>query len=100
MSKPWYKPASQVMEEKLESQKRSVRSEAKRRITGVWPEWAQVNAVRGAYGEEAKASMESWVDDHRTVVDALLARDDLVDLDVTDDQWWPSPPDRVEPEPV
>lgn len=84
----WYKPAAQVQAEKLEQQKQKLRSEAHRRIIEKWPEYAQLNAIRGVYGETAQQEMESWVDHHRTRYNELLERTDLIDFNPTNDELW------------
>lgn len=85
----WYKPATVVSEERLESRRRQVRAEAQRRIERLWPVWAQVNAMRGVYGKRATDEMAKCVDKHRAVARELLTRKDLSSLDVTRDDLWP-----------
>ncbi|WP_394178505.1 hypothetical protein [Marinomonas posidonica] len=74
----------------LEEQTALANTECTRRINIHWNQIGQINASLGIYGEEDKAACAAWISANREALIALLDRDDLVELDVSDDQYWPS----------
>ena len=68
------------------------------RIEAKWSQVGQNNALFGVYGEEAKVECGQWIVAHRESLAALLARDDLMDLEVTDDAHWPESIESIQAE--
>ncbi|AWX99503.1 hypothetical protein A8139_05490 [Marinomonas primoryensis] len=64
-------------------------AECSKRINTHWNQIGQMNASLGVYGEEGKANCAAWISLNRTALIALLAREDLLEIDVADDQYWP-----------
>lgn len=64
-------------------------TECTRRINAHWNQIGQINASLGVYGEEDTANCAAWISSNRTALVALLAREDLLEIDVTGDQYWP-----------
>lgn len=73
----------------LEKQTALANAECSKRINTHWNQIGQMNASLGVYGEEGKANCAEWISLNRTALIALLAREDLLEIDVTDDQYWP-----------
>lgn len=69
-----------------------IKDECQRRIYSRWDQAQQWNALAGAdgYTSEDLAECLSWVNSCRASRDALINHPDLVELDVTDDQYWPA----------
>ncbi|WP_181799821.1 hypothetical protein [Marinomonas aquiplantarum] len=65
-------------------------TECTRRINEHWNQVGQINASLGIYGEEDTAACAAWISANREALIALLDRDDLTEIDVSDDQYWPS----------
>lgn len=63
-------------------------AECSRRINTHWNQIGQINASLGVYGEEDAANCAAWISSNRAALVALLAREDLLEIDVTDDQYW------------
>lgn len=83
-----YTPPEITQEQLRIFKEKSLQEETHRRVISVWPEYAQINALRGIYGEQAKAEMESFVDNHRIRYQELLSRDDFMEIDICDDRYW------------
>lgn len=64
-------------------------AECTRRINAYWNQIGQINASLGVYGELDTANCAAWISSNRTALVALLAREDLLEIDVTDEQYWP-----------
>ena len=65
-------------------------SECKRRIELHWDDIGQRNvAIGGVYTTAQEADCKKWISDNRTALAAILARTDILNIDVTDDQYWP-----------
>jgi hypothetical protein len=64
-------------------------AECTRRINAHWNQIGQINASLGVYGEEDKANCAAWISSNRAALVALLARKNLLEIDVTDNQYWP-----------
>lgn len=80
---------AKLLELKKDNASALAENECTARIYSQWPEVAQRNAALGVYTEEEKASCAEWISIHRDALTALLDRDDLIEIDVTDDQLWP-----------
>lgn len=65
-------------------------AECTKRINSKWNWLGQINASLGIYSDDEIEACKQWISDHRSALADLLAMDDLVELDVTDDQYWPS----------
>lgn len=63
--------------------------ECSKRINVHWNQIGQINASLGIYGADDTAACSAWISSNRTALVALLAREDLIKIDVTDDQHWP-----------
>jgi hypothetical protein len=64
-------------------------AECTRRINAHWNQIGQINASLGVYGELDTANCTAWISSNRAALVALLAREDLLEIDVIDDQYWP-----------
>ena len=64
-------------------------AECSKRINAHWNQIGQINASLGVYGEKDTANCAAWISSNRTALVALLAREDLLEIDVKDDQYWP-----------
>ena len=65
-------------------------SECKRRIELHWDPVGQRNvAIGGVYTTAQEADCKKWIGDNRAALAAILARTDILTIDVTDDQYWP-----------
>ncbi|WP_421848303.1 hypothetical protein [Marinomonas sp.] len=73
----------------VDDQKVLANSECSKRINTHWNQIGQINASLGVYGEEGKAACAAWISSNRAALVALLAREDLLEIDVIDDQYWP-----------
>lgn len=72
----------------LEEQTALANEECTTRIEAEWSQVGQINASLGVYDEAEKAACTQWIAAHRTVLTTLLAREDLLEIDVTDDAYW------------
>ncbi len=90
-----YTPPEITQEQLRIFKEKSLQEETHRRVISVWPEYAQINALRGIYGEQAKAEMESFVDNHRVRYQELLSRDDFMEIDICDDRYWQWPEEVI-----
>jgi hypothetical protein len=73
----------------LEEQTALANAECSRRINAHWNQIGQINASLGVYGVEDTVNCAAWISINRAALVALLAREDLLEIDVTDDQYWP-----------
>jgi len=73
----------------LEEQTLLAKSQCTKRINLHWNQIGQINASLGVYGELDTANCSAWISSNRTALIALLTREDLLEIDVTDDQYWP-----------
>lgn len=64
-------------------------AECTRRINAHWNQIGQINASLGVYCEEDAANCATWISLNRAALVALLARKDLIEIDVIDDHHWP-----------
>lgn len=64
-------------------------AECTRRINAHWNQIGQINASLGVYGELDAANCAAWISSNRAALVALLACEDLLEIDVKDDQYWP-----------
>ena len=63
--------------------------ECSKRINAHWNQIGQINASLRVYGEEDAAACSAWISSNRKALVALLAREDLLEINVSDDQYWP-----------
>lgn len=73
----------------LEKQTALANAECTTRINKHWNQMGQINASLGVYGELDTANCAAWISSNRLALIALLAREDLLEIDVADDQHWP-----------
>lgn len=73
----------------IEGQTALANAECSKRINAHWNQIGQINASLGVYGEEDTANCASWISSNRAALIALLASEDLLEIDVTDEQYWP-----------
>lgn len=73
----------------LDEQTALANAECSKRINAHWNQIGQINASLGVYGEEDSAACAAWISSNRAALVALLAREDLLEIDITDDQYWP-----------
>jgi hypothetical protein len=73
----------------LEQQTALANAECTKRINTHWNQIGQINASLGVYGELDTANCSAWISSNRTALIVLLGREDLLEIDVTDDQYWP-----------
>jgi hypothetical protein len=78
-----------VISPTVEKQTALANAECSKRINAHWNQIGQINASLGVYGEEDTASCTVWISSNRAALVALLAREELLEIDVTDDQFWP-----------
>lgn len=64
-------------------------AECTKRINAHWNQIGQINASLGVYGVEDTANCAAWISSNRAVLITLLDREDLLEIDVIDDQYWP-----------
>lgn len=72
-----------------EEQTDSANRECTRRIHTKWSQVGQINAALGIYSEDECTDCSEWIALHRDALAALLAREDFLEIDVTEDQYWP-----------
>ena len=74
----------------LESQTSLTNSECTLRIESHWDQVGQRNVSIGdIYTVEQEAGCKNWIIANRTALSSILTRDDILDIDVTDNQYWP-----------
>jgi hypothetical protein len=73
----------------VEEQTALANAECSKRINAHWNQIGQINASLGVYGEEDAANCAAWISSNRAALVELLARDDLLEIDVTSDEHWP-----------
>lgn len=78
-----------VIPQTIEEQTALANAECSARINKYWNQVGQINASLDVYGEEGKAACTAWISSNRVALVALLGRLDLLDIDITDDQYWP-----------
>ncbi|MBJ7536636.1 hypothetical protein [Marinomonas transparens] len=81
--------ATAVADMRYQIQVAKTKQECSERISTQWDQIGQINAIAGIYGEVDGAACVAWIDANRVALYELLARDDLLDIDVADDQYWP-----------
>lgn len=74
----------------IEGQTVLANAECSKRINAHWNQIGQINASLGVYGEEDTANCAAWISSNRAALVALLAREDLLEIGVKDDQYWPA----------
>jgi hypothetical protein len=67
-----------------------VKAEATRRIESRWDNAGQNNVALGLYTESERQDCISWINAHRVACQAIIERNDLLDLDITDNSLWPT----------
>lgn len=72
-----------------EEQTKAVNAECTKRINAHWNQIGQINSLLGIYGTDDTTACTTWVTANRSALVTLLNRDDLIEIDVTDDQYWP-----------
>lgn len=76
---------------KAKSAKESaVKIETTRRIESRWDNAGQNNVALGLYTESERQDCISWINAHRVACQAIIERNDLLDLDITDNSLWPT----------
>jgi hypothetical protein len=78
-----------VIPQTVEGQTSLANAECSKRINEHWNQIGQINASLGVYGEEDTAACAAWISSNRAVLIALLGHEDLLEIDVIDDQYWP-----------
>ena len=74
----------------LDQQTSLANSECTKRINLHWDDIGQRNvAIGGIYTTAQEADCKKWIGDNRAALAAILARTDILNIDVTDDQYWP-----------
>ncbi len=73
----------------MEEQTALANVECTKRINTHWNQIGQINASLGVYGELDTANCSAWISSNRTALIALLTREDLLEIDVKNDQYWP-----------
>lgn len=81
--------AEQKSAQALVSKELTVKAEATRRIESRWDKVGQNNVALGFYTESERQDCINWINAHRTACQTILARPDLLDLDITDNALWP-----------
>lgn len=81
-----------------EEQTALANQECTARIEAQWSQIGQSNAIFGVYGEKAKLECGQWIAAHRAALIALLAREELTEIDVTDDEYWPTSMEEIQAE--
>lgn len=69
-----------------------VKAEATRRIESRWNNAGQNNVALGLHTESERMDCINWINDHRAACQTIIARPDLLELDITDNAVWPTPP--------
>ncbi|BFM50566.1 hypothetical protein [Marinomonas sp. THO17] len=72
----------------LETQTALANDECTRRIESKWDQFGQMNVSLGLYTAEEQLACKQWIAAHLAALEVLLAREDLLDIDVTDDAYW------------
>ncbi|RBO85904.1 hypothetical protein [Marinomonas aquiplantarum] len=72
----------------LEAQTALANDECTRRIDAKWNRIGQTNVSLGLYTAAEQFACKQWIVAHLVALEALLAREDLLDIDVTDDAYW------------
>lgn len=67
----------------------AVKAEAGRRIVSRWDNAGQNNVALGLHTESERLDCINWINTHRTACQTIIARPDLLDLDITDNALWP-----------
>jgi hypothetical protein len=74
----------------LEKQIELTKLECTRRIEFQWNEVGQRNVSIGSiYTVEQETDCKNWIVTNMAALSAILGRTDILDLDVTEDQYWP-----------
>lgn len=66
-----------------------VRAEAEKRIERHWNPIGQINVALGIYSESDSQACIACISAHRVACNELLQRDDLLEINYTDDAHWP-----------
>ena len=67
-------------------------AECTRRIELYWNQVGQLNAALGIYSDENAEACKNWIASNRNARAALVERVDILDIDVTDNAYWPELP--------
>jgi hypothetical protein len=67
-----------------------VRDEATRRINQRWNAAGQANVALGLYSDEQRQDCIDWINSHRDAANSLIARSDLLEIDVSANEHWPA----------
>lgn len=84
------KTAAQRLREKRSFIESAVKAEATRRIELRWDNAGQNNVALGLYTESERQDCINWINAHRQACQTIIARPDLLDLDITDNALWPT----------
>lgn len=74
----------------LKKARQRVHTECEKRIQKKWSKIGQINAALGIYEESEIQSCKQCIDTHRASCNKLLAREDLLEINYTGDEFWPS----------
>ena len=78
-----------VIPQTLAQQTALANAECTKRINAHWNQIGQINASLGIYGDDDTAACSAWISSNRAALVSLLEREDLIEIDVTNDQYWP-----------
>ena len=67
----------------------AVKAEATRRIESRWDNAGQNNVALGLHTEAERMDCINWINAHRAACQTIIARPDLLELDITDNALWP-----------
>lgn len=84
--------AEQRQTQQLAAKDKAIRAEATRRIESRWDNAGQNNVALNLYSETERLDCINWINAHRAACQAIIARPDLLDLDITDNALWPELP--------
>lgn len=82
--------AEQKSAQALVSKESTVKAEATRRIESRWDKVGQNNVALGLYTESERQDCINWINAHRVACQALIARTDILELDINDNSLWPT----------
>ncbi|KZM40953.1 hypothetical protein OA92_15345 [Marinomonas sp. SBI22] len=69
-----------------------VDAECTRRIELYWNQVGQLNAALGVYSDENAAACKHWITANLNARETLLERADIINIDVTENEYWPELP--------
>lgn len=82
--------AEQKLAQAKVAKEAEVKAEATRRIESRWDKYGQNNVALGLHSEAERQDCIGWINAHRSASQAIIVREDLLDLDVTDNSLWPA----------